>query len=53
MRELNITEIQIVDGGNAAAVLGGLIAFGTYLGGLNAMGNFGLGLGYGIYDATH
>lgn len=52
MRELNVNEIEEVNGGIAPAYVA-IAAVGGYLTLLDAAWNFGKGLGAGLYDALN
>lgn len=50
MKELSITEIDMVSGGDAATAIS--LALG-FVGSFNALTEFGAGLGAGLYDSMH
>ncbi|GGW74684.1 hypothetical protein [Alteromonas halophila] len=51
MEELTIQEVEVVTGGNPLVV--GFSIVTGFVGSFNAFTEFGVGLGFGIYDATH
>ena len=53
MKELNECETTIIAGAGLPAVYFQIMTGVVFLGGLNALNDFGPGLGKGLYDGLH